>query len=80
MQSSDVISLVRNALERAGDRFKFDVLAAGVRQDGNWWYVPVVARTARGGEPPLEVVVNIYANIEEELQNDGLNVMFVPAA
>lgn len=81
MNRDEVIRMAREALSQVDRRFRFDVIEAGVRQDGEWWYVPVVAEGPNGVEPPHEFVVNVYANIEEKLQEEQhLNVMFVPAA
>ena len=81
MNREVVIEAAREALAAIDPRFHFEVIEAGVRQDGDWWYVPVLAEGPQGIEPPHEFVVNAYANIEERLQEERhINVMFVPAA
>ncbi len=76
----EIIQQTRAALAGLGPRYTFEIVEPGVRQDDAWWYVPVIARTARGEEAPYELVVNIYANIEDQLQGAGVNVLFVPTA
>jgi hypothetical protein len=81
MDREQVIKAVRDALDAVDKRFKFDVIEAGVRPDGEWWYVPVVAEGPNGSEPPREFVISVFANIEEQLQEEQhLNIMFIPAA
>jgi hypothetical protein len=80
MDREQLLSVAKEAFTHVGHGFDFEIIEAGVRQDGNWWYVPVIARGTRGTEPPFEGLVNIYANLEEKLQETGVNVMFVPAA
>jgi hypothetical protein len=81
MNRDEIIIVTRQALAQVDRRFRFDVIEAGVRQDGEWWYVPVLAEGPNGVEPTHEFLVNAYANIEEQLQvEQHINVMFVPAA
>ena len=80
MNRDQVIQMCREALAQVDRRFQFDVIEAGVRQDGEWWYVPVLAHGPEGAEPTHEFIVNAYANIEERLQEqEHVNIMFVPA-
>ncbi len=77
----DVIERVREWLRVADPHFRFDVVEAGVRLESEWWYVPVVAQSVRGPEPPHDLVVNIYANLEDQLHDQfGINVLVVPTA
>jgi hypothetical protein len=79
MKKSDVIRLAKGRLQKVGHGISFDVIIDGVRQEETWWYVPVVS-TRNGKDVPREITVNIFANIEDELeQKDGLSVMFIPA-
>jgi len=78
MDKSDIIRLVREHLTSVGHGIEFEVIEAGVRQDDTWWYVPVLA-TRSGKDVPREVTVNVYANVEDELeQKHELHVLFVP--
>jgi hypothetical protein len=79
MGKKKVIQLVNSRLKLVGHGINFDIIDDGVRQEESWWYVPVVA-TRKGKDVPREIAVNIYANIEDELeQKHDLSVMFVPA-
>ena len=80
MDRDQINELVLTALNQKGNHFSFEVIEEGIRQDGDWWYVPVIAKTRNGIEPPHEILVNIYANIEERLQDEGYNILFIPSA
>ena len=74
-----VIGLVKKQLDAVGHGIKFEILEAGVRADGEWWYVPVVA-SRHGHDVPREVTINVFANVETELEDEhNLTVLFVPA-
>jgi hypothetical protein len=78
MTKQEIIQLVQSKLDAVGHGISFDVVEDGVRQDQDWWYVPVLA-ARKGADVPREVTVNIYANIEDELeQSRSVNVLFVP--
>lgn len=78
MTSEQLIALAKGMLDNAGHHITFAILEEGVRPDGSWWYVPVLA-TRNGKDVPREVTVNIYANIEDALETDHqVNVLFVP--
>jgi hypothetical protein len=79
MNKSKLIRSVKVHLGKVGHGIAFDVITAGVRQEDSWWHVPVVA-TRNGRDVPREITVNIFANIEDELERDEhVNVLFVPA-
>jgi hypothetical protein len=79
MSKNKLIQSVRARLSEVGHGIDFSVIAAGVRQEDSWWYVPVLA-TRNGKDVPRELTVNIYANIEDEMeQTEHVNVLFVPA-
>ena len=79
MNKSQLIQSVKAYLGRVGHGIEFDVISAGIRQEDSWWYVPVVA-TRNGKDVPREITVNIFANVEDELErNQRVNVLFVPA-
>jgi len=79
MTKADVIRLVTDRLAKVGHGIEFGIVEDGVRPDDSWWYVPVVA-SRQGKDVPRELTVNVFANIEDELQEQhGLSVLFVPA-
>ena len=79
MTKDDVIKLVDDRLKRVDGGLEFEVIRDGVRQDGEWWYVPVVA-SRHGHDVPREVTINVFANVETELEDEhNLTVLFVPA-
>ena len=79
MSKNKLIQSVQARLAEVGHGIDFSVIAAGVRQEDSWWYVPVLA-TRNGKDVPREFTVNIYANIEDEMErNQHVNVLFVPA-
>jgi hypothetical protein len=78
MTKDEVIRLATDRLRETGHGIEFRVVEDGVRQDDTWWYVPVLA-TRNGKDVPREVTVNVYANVEDELeQQHDLSVLFVP--
>jgi hypothetical protein len=73
-----IIRLVKKHLDAVGHRIKFEIVEAGVRADGEWWYVPVLS-SLRGQNIKSEVTVSIFANVENDLHNrEGLTVLLVP--
>ena len=79
MNKDELIRSVRSRLEKVGHGIKFEVVIDGVRREDSWWYVPVLA-TRNRKEVPRELAVNIFANIEDELeQEQNLSVLFIPA-
>jgi len=79
VDKQEVIELIDNRFRVVNGGLKFEIIEDGVREDGDWWYVPVIA-TRAGKDVPREVTVNIFANIEDDLEeNHHLTVLFVPA-
>jgi len=75
---TSVIQLVKKQLDAVGHGIEFDILEAGVRADGEWWYVPILSRL-RGQDVKRDVTVSIFATIENDLHNaEGLTVLLVP--
>ena len=73
-----VIRLVRKQLDAVGHGIEFELVEAGVRADGEWWYVPVLS-SLRGQNVKSDVTVNIFANVENDLNNsEGPTVLLVP--
>lgn len=78
MTRDEVIQLAKQQLAQVGHGIKFEVIEAGVRQEDSWWYLPVLAER-NGKELPREFTINVYANIEDELdQKHKVSVLFVP--
>ena len=79
MEKPEVIKTVQDRLTRVNGGIEFEIIEDGVRLDDSWWYVPVVAH--RGGRDVLrEVTIQIFANIETELEDEfNLTVLFIPA-
>ena len=78
MTKAEVIQLVTTRLAQVGHGIVFSVIEDGVRPEESWWYVPVLA-THNGKDIPREITVNVYANVEDELeQQHNLSVLFVP--
>lgn len=73
-----VIRMVKDRLDAVGHGIQFDILEAGARADGEWWYVPVISRL-RGQDVKRDVTVSIFATIENDLhETEGLTVLLVP--
>jgi hypothetical protein len=73
-----VVRLVKKRLDAVGHGIRFEIVEAGVRPDGEWWYVPVVS-SLRGQEVKRDVTVSIFATVENDLHNaEGLTVLLVP--
>jgi hypothetical protein len=78
MTKAEVIELATLRLGQVGHGIVFDVVKSGVRRTNTWWHVPVVA-TRNGKDVPREVTVKVYANIEDDLEQERqLSVLFVP--
>ncbi len=78
MTKAKLLKLVRSLLADVGHGIVFDIIETGVRREDSWWYVPVIAER-KGHEVPREVTVNIYANLETDLEEEhGVTVLFVP--
>jgi hypothetical protein len=74
-----LIQLVNARLAKVGHGIVFDVIEDGVRQEESWWHVPVVA-TRHGKDVPWEITINVFANVEDELEQEhNLSALFVPA-
>jgi hypothetical protein len=79
MDREAVINSVERRLKETGPNFVFEVLRAGVRQDGDWWYVPVAASHRTGKPLPREFIVSTFANVEDAILSDeGASVLFIP--
>jgi hypothetical protein len=78
MSKAKVIKAVRKRLDAVGHGIEFDIVEAGVRAEGDWWYVPVL--TKRGGKDVRrEVTVNIFANVENEVEkSEKVTVLLIP--
>lgn len=73
-----VIRLVKKHLDAVGHGIQFEILEAGVRADGEWWYVPVLS-SLRGQDVKRDITVSIFATVENDLHNsEGLTVLLVP--
>ena len=78
MTKRNVISSVKKQLEAVGHGIRFEIVEAGVRADGEWWYVPVLSHK-NGKDVRREVTVNIFANVENELhKSEKLTVLLIP--
>ena len=76
-----VIEAVRNHLARTGHCMTFEVIEAAVRQDSEWWYVPILVSWTDGKQPTHEMLVNLYANVEESASSTlDTNILLIPAA
>jgi len=79
MDRDALLNLIDQRLSEVNGGLTFEVIRDGVRQDQEWWYVPVIA-TRNGKDVPREVTINIYANVETELEESNhVTVLFVPA-
>ncbi len=79
MDKAELIHMIDERFQSVNGGLKFEIIRDGVRQDQDWWYVPVVV-TRRGKDVPREVTINIFANVETELEEaNDVNVLFVPA-
>jgi hypothetical protein len=79
MELDQLIKLLQDRLTAVGHGIDFEIVQDGVRRDGDWWYVPILA-TRNGQDVAREFTVNVYANIEDEIQQrHGVSVLFVPA-
>jgi|GEM_PF-2110431 len=75
-----IAELAKARLTKADTRLAFHVIEAGIRQDNEWWTVPVIAEMADGRPAPREYIIGVLANAEEDiLEKESLNVLFVTA-
>jgi len=84
MGREQLLALLRQRFVAVGHGITFDVIEDGVRQDGvrqdgDCWYVSVLA-TRNGRDVPRELAVNVFANVEDEFeQQHPVSVLFIPA-
>jgi hypothetical protein len=75
----EVAVIVNDRLAKVNSGLTFEVIRDGVRQEHDWWHVPVIA-TRRGRDLPRQILIDIFANVETELEElHGLTVLFIPA-
>ena len=81
-----VIEWVDERFRAINGGLEFQILREGVREDGNWWYVPVIATlhgkdvTHGNIEFPREKTVGIFADVEGDMEESHqLTVLLVPA-
>ena len=86
MDKDHVIELIDERFRAVNGGLEFKILRDGVQEDGEWWYVPVVAMhhgkdvTHGDREFPREKTVGIFAEVEEDMEeNHHLTVLLVPA-
>lgn len=78
MTKQELIELIKPKLAAVGHGIVFEIVEGGVRPDQDWWYVPVLA-TRNGADVAREFTINVYANIEDDLeQAHQVHVLFVP--
>ena len=78
MNQEEIIDLVNEKFKAVNGGLVFEVIKEGVRADQSWWYVPVLV-TRNGHDVPREVTVNIFANIETEIEEAvNVSVLFIP--
>lgn len=81
MDGKEVAEEAKKRLDAVDPRIDFHVVDGGVRQEEDWWYVPVITEMRSGRPAPREFSIHILANVEDQLFSDlGVNVLFIPAA
>ena len=81
MDGKTLSTEVKRRLDAVDPRLDFHVVDAGVRQDEDWWYVPVITEMKGGRSAPREFTIHILANVENAVYEDlGVNVLFIPAS
>ena len=79
LAQQDVIKTVREALARHPRKeWDVDILEEGVRQEDDWWYIPVCPR----GETARSIhYYDLLAEVEGDLQDEmGLNILLIPSS
>ena len=80
MTAIELTGLIKERLGKLDSRLHFDVVDEGVRQDNEWWYVPVIPEMQDGRLAARDFSVNVLAGVETELHESlGVNVLFIPA-
>ncbi len=79
MSEQDITQLVRaQLLLHDSERLHIEVLADGVRKDGDWWHVPVRPTT---DAPRTYEYYDRLSEVEDELtESKHVRVLLVPAA
>jgi hypothetical protein len=79
MNREQLLTLLKRRFVEVGHGITFDLVEDGIRQDGDWWYVPILA-ARNGHDVPRALTVNLFANIEDEFeQQHGVSVLLFPA-
>ena len=77
LAQQDVLATVRSALAaRTAGGIRLEILEKGIRQEDDWWYVPVrpVGKTERTVQ-----YYDLLAEIEGELQDKmNLHILLIP--
>lgn len=79
---ASLLSFLEGRFQSPGvKRFKFEVVTDAVREDGGWWYVPIIAIEPQSAKPlPLNLTANLYANWENEAFLElKKNILIIPA-
>ena len=79
MNQQEVVGLLKRLLrDHQPPGVNIAVVEEGVRQDQNWWYVPVTTEQAGPRTPRY---YEALAEVEEELKNHNeLDVLLVPVS
>lgn len=81
MNAQTISTEVKRRLDAVDPRLDFHVVDAGVRQDEDWWYVPVITEMKGGRSAPREFSIHVLANVVASVFDDlGVNVLFIPAS
>ena len=80
MDSHTIFTEVESRLEAADERLDFHAVEAGVRQEDDWWYVPVITQMKGGRPVAREFAVGILARVETALfEDEHVNVLLIPS-
>ena len=80
MDPHAIFTEVETRLSSVDQRLDFHAVEAGVRQDDDWWYVPVITQMRGGRQVAREFAVGILAGIETKIFEDkGVNVLLIPS-
>jgi hypothetical protein len=81
MNADEIVEAVEERLKQLDARADFHIVSKAVRQEDEWWYVPVVTIMHTGQQAPREFAVALLAQVEAEMfEKHKENILFIPSS
>ena len=81
VDAKQIEKLTVDELKSIDPRIDFKVVAAAIREEDGWWYVPVITYMKGGRPAPRDFAVAILAKVEQDVfLRHKQNVLFIPSS